>query len=94
MNLEMKKRLEAKVFGIVQGVGFRFYVHYYAKKYNILGYVKNNLDGTVSFVGEGSEDDLKKILEHLKQGPTGAIVKEVKFEWKEFMNEFKDFNIK
>ncbi|MGB9749479.1 MAG: acylphosphatase [Caldisericia bacterium] len=90
----MKKRLEAKVFGIVQGVGFRFFIHYYAKKYNINGYVKNDFDGTVSFVGEGEEDDLKRILDHLKQGPTGAEVREVKFEWKDFKDEFKNFNIK
>lgn len=90
----MKKRLEAKVFGIVQGVGFRFYIHYYAKKYNLTGYVKNNIDGSVSFVGEGEEDDLKKIIEHLKSGPTGAEVDEVKIEWKDFKNEFKNFSIK
>jgi len=93
-NIEMKKRLEAKVFGIVQGVGFRFFIHYYAKKYNITGYVKNDIDGTVSFIGEGNEEDLKKILEYLKQGPTGAEVKEVKYEWKNFMNEFNNFSIK
>jgi len=90
----MKKRLEAKVFGIVQGVGFRFFIHYYAKKYNIYGYVKNDFDGTVLFVGEGEEEDLKRILDHLKQGPTGAEVREVKFEWKDFEDEFKNFNIK
>lgn len=90
----MKRRLEARVFGIVQGVGFRFFVHYYAKKYNISGFVKNNIDGTVTFVGEGEEEDLKKMLNHLHEGPIGAEVREVKFEWKDFKDEFKNFSIK
>lgn len=90
----MKKRLEAKVYGIVQGVGFRFYIHYYAKNYGIVGFVKNNPDGTVSFVGEGEEEDLKKILEHLKSGPMGASVSNVEFVFLEPKGEFKNFVIK
>ncbi len=90
----MKKRLEAKVYGIVQGVGFRFYIHYYAKSLGIVGYIKNNVDGTVSFVGEGEEEDLKKILEHLNRGPTGAVVSNVEYNFSEAKGEFKNFVIK
>lgn len=90
----MKKRLEAKVYGIVQGVGFRFYIQYYAKKYGIKGFVKNNIDGTVSFVGEGEEEDLKKILEHLKTGPTGAVVSDIEYSFSEPKGEFTNFVIK
>lgn len=90
----MKKRLEAKVYGIVQGVGFRFYIHYYAKKYDIKGFVKNNIDGTVTFVGEGEEEDLNKILEHLKTGPSGASVSNVEYSFLEPKGEFKNFVIK
>lgn len=90
----MKKRLEAKVYGIVQGVGFRYYIHYYAKSYGIVGYVKNNIDGTVTFVGEGEEENLYKILDHLKKGPTGASVSNVEYNFYDAKGEFKNFVIK
>ncbi len=56
--------------------------------------MKNNIDGTVSFVGEGEEEDLNKILEHLKQGPSGASVSNVEYVFLEPKGEFKNFIIK
>jgi len=90
----VKKRIEVKIYGIVQGVGFRFYAQFRALELGIKGYVKNNPDGSVTFVGEGDEEDLKKMIEYLKKGPTGAVVQKVDVVWKDSKNEFKDFRIR
>ncbi|RLD14334.1 MAG: acylphosphatase [Caldiserica bacterium] len=90
----MKKRIEVKIYGIVQGVGFRFYAQFRALELGIKGYVKNNFDGSVTFVGEGDEEDLKKMVEYLKKGPTGAVVQKIDIDWKEAKDEFKDFRIR
>jgi len=52
--------------GKVQGIGFRFTAQMLARKYNILGWVKNNDDGSVSLVAQGTEENIKKLLNHLK----------------------------
>ena len=89
----MRKRIEVKIYGIVQGVGFRFYAQFRALELGIKGYVKNNPDGSVTFVGEGDEEDLKRMVEYLKKGPTGAVVQKIDIDWKESKDEFKDFRI-
>jgi len=44
----MKKvRLEAKIFGIVQGVGFRYFARHYALRFGLTGFVENLEDGSV-----------------------------------------------
>ncbi len=63
------KRLEARVFGWVQGVGFRAYTKWRAKDLGLSGYAKNLPDGSVEVVAEGPEEDLRKLVEHLWVGP-------------------------
>jgi len=52
----MRIRLIAK--GIVQGVGFRYFVRSCALKNNIKGLVRNLQDGSVEIFAEGEEVDL------------------------------------
>ena len=41
------KAILAVIDGVVQGVGFRWYVEALAKRVALTGYVKNRFDGTV-----------------------------------------------
>jgi len=52
----MKKSLELRVSGEVQGVGYRRAVQKIARTLNVVGYVKNQPDGTVRIVAEGEGD--------------------------------------
>jgi len=63
--------------GIVQGVGFRSFAHYYALKYNISGYAKNHSNGNVEIICKGEETCFDKFLEHIKLGPSGAKITEI-----------------
>jgi acylphosphatase len=71
-------RLEATVRGRVQGVGFRYWVLRGAADLAIVGWVANELDGTVRCVAEGPVEALDRLEHLLRTGPTGAIVDEVR----------------
>jgi len=87
------KRIHAYVKGIVQGVGFRYFVYRHAKTLGLTGYVRNLPDGRVEVVAEGSEESLRELVSLLWEGPVGSYVENVELEWSEAKNEFKDFKI-
>ncbi len=88
-----KKRAEFRVFGIVQGVGFRYFVYRIATNLGINGYAKNLYDGSVLVVAEGDESKLSELYQHLRQGPSHAYVQKVEVEYSEPKNEFQKFEI-
>lgn len=97
----MPKHLHLKIFGDVQGVNFRWYARNKARELDIVGWVKNMLDGTVELAAEGEEENLKKFLEWCKIGPKwgllrrgGARVDRIDEEWEDATGEFKDFEIR
>jgi acylphosphatase len=71
-------RLEATVRGRVQGVGFRYWVLRRAADLEIVGWVSNELDGSVRCVAEGPAEAIDRLEQLLETGPTGAIVDEVR----------------
>lgn len=88
------KRVEVNIRGRVQGVSFRYYTQREAKQLGLTGWVRNEYDGSVSVVAEGSEDDLNRLLDFLREGPRMAVVKDVSVNWSPVTNEFADFNIR
>ena len=87
------KRLHAYIYGLVQGVGFRYFVLWKARQYGLTGFVRNLSDGSVEVVAEGDEDALKMLLDDLKHGPPAASVTDVKYEWQPPSGSFHDFRI-
>jgi acylphosphatase len=88
------KRLEASVYGRVQGVSFRYYTQKEAERLNLLGWVANVSDGSVYVVAEGPEENLKKLANYLHTGPPSAYVETVNTTWKTPTNEFHRFSIR
>jgi acylphosphatase len=70
-------RLDATVRGRVQGVGFRYWVVRRATDLGLVGWVANELDGSVRCVAEGPSSALDRLEGLLRTGPTGAIVEDV-----------------
>jgi acylphosphatase len=70
-------RLDARVLGRVQGVGFRYHVLRRAMDLDLRGWVANERDGSVSCRAEGRRRDLEALVEALEDGPPGAIVDRV-----------------
>ena len=67
-----------KLYGKVQGVGFRYYISQKANMLGIKGFVRNEPDGSVFIEASASDEKTMKIfLEYLKQGPSLARVDNV-----------------
>jgi acylphosphatase len=73
-------RCSIKVYGKVQGVGFRYYTRAKAKQYDIKGWVRNLSDGSVEADAEGKKEDMDRFISALKRGPIRSSVRDVKVE--------------
>ena len=90
----MKARAHVFVSGRVQGVFFRSETRYEARKHGLTGWVRNLPDDRVEAVFEGEEENVKKLLEFCKRGPSGAKVTSIDVNWQRYSGEFKDFKIR
>jgi acylphosphatase len=86
------KKIKIEVYGLVQGVFFRYTTRKIARQLNLTGYVKNMSDGTVYIEAEGPEEKLYELLEFSKKGPKYAQVDRVEHEFLEPTNEYDGFN--
>ena len=87
--------LSATVHGRVQGVYFRVFVRNVARDLGLVGYVRNLASGdAVTIKAEGQRPQLDKLLEQLKTGPPGSVVKTVEIGWSDYTGEFTSFNIR
>ncbi len=87
-------RLQARVHGQVQGIGYRFYVRRQAAALGVRGYVRNLPDGPVEVVAEGERPVLEQLLRALERGPTGAVVERVDVRWEPAEGRFGGFEIR
>ena len=73
------ERIEVRVVGHVQGVGFRWFVNRRASRLGLVGWVANDRDGSVSVVAEGPRERLDELVDALREGPPGARVERLEF---------------
>ncbi len=81
------------VKGRVQRVGFRFFVEDAARRERILGYVRNQHDGSVEVVAEGDADAMQRFEMALRRGPSGARVDDVETTDTGASNRFASFTV-
>jgi acylphosphatase len=91
---EWKSRAHIVVSGLVQGVGYRYFVYRKAKEYNLKGYVRNLYSDDVEVMLEGDKGVILDFIKELKTGPISAHVTGVKVDWEEGQSEYEDFEIK
>ena len=80
MTSAEKTTVEARRFvvrGRVQGVGFRWFVEREAHILAVTGWVRNNADGSVEVLAQGTRDQLSGLRSRLRQGPRAARVDDV-----------------
>ena len=87
-------KVEVIVRGLVQGVGFRYFVLRNAQQLGLVGYVKNLFTGEVLTVAEGERYKLEELIKLLKVGPVYADVRDIKVEWGKATGEFKKFEVR
>ncbi len=84
-------RIIIHVYGLVQGVFFRYTTRKIARNLGLIGIVKNLRDGSVYIEAEGPNDKLKELLKFAKKGPKSAKVETIEYEYKEAQHKFKGF---
>ncbi len=66
-----------RVSGIVQGVGFRWFVREKARRLGLAGWVRNLPSGEVEIAASGEQQQLTLLLDTVREGPPGARVDRV-----------------
>ena len=79
----MRVRAHLRIYGRVQGVGFRWSMQREAKKLGVDGWVRNLPDGSVEAVGEGDPERVEALIGWAYQGSSLARVTRVEVEWEE-----------
>jgi len=72
-----KKRVVAKIEGLVQGVFFRNYTQQEARRLELSGWVRNRSDGTVEAALEGEAEKVAQMITWLHLGSPQAEVRKV-----------------
>jgi acylphosphatase len=88
------KRAEILVNGLVQGVGFRYFVVRLAEELRLKGYTKNLFSGEVYTVIEGERAMIEEFFNKIKIGPSHANVKNASIKWSDSKNEFTKFEVR
>jgi acylphosphatase len=69
------------VSGRVQGVFFRLETANEAKRINVDGWVRNLPDGRVEAIFEGERNNVNKLIEFCRKGPSRAKVTKIEVHW-------------
>lgn len=85
--------LRATVTGKVQGVRYRDYVQESASQLELVGFVKNQPDGSVYIRAQGLPDTLKDFVEYLHEGSVQSEVFGVAIEWGSISEVYYEFSI-
>jgi acylphosphatase len=81
------------VTGMVQGIGYRFFVTRLSASLGLSGWVKNLPSGQVEITVEGDRSQIESMVRDLKTGHPYASVKGVAVEWKPWTGEFREFRV-
>ena len=89
----MNTRKHIFVSGLVQGIGFRSWCRWLARKLQLKGWVRNT-DERVEIVAEGPAEVVKDFVKSLWKGPVGSRVENVDANDESFTGEFTEFGVK
>ncbi len=71
------KAIQARVSGRVQGVAFRWYAQEQARRLGVVGWVRNEPDGSVLLHAEGEDEAVDALVRWCHDGPGMARVSSV-----------------
>lgn len=87
------RRVHLLIKGMVQGVGFRYFVVRQADAFGVLGWVRNCRSGDVELMAEGEDENISIFIEKIHQGPGGARISDVIVDEREYIGEFRYFDV-
>lgn len=88
------RRVRVTVNGVVQGVGFRYFVLERAQSLGVTGWVRNLRDGRVEAELEGPQGLVNMMIEAMREGPTFSHVTSLNQFPLGGGQEFTDFRVR
>jgi acylphosphatase len=86
---------EAAVFAVlegrVQGVGFRYHASQECRRLGLAGWVQNTRRGKVELWAEGPKEQLAALLQWLRDGPPGARVDSLVYDYRPATGQYTNF---
>ncbi|WP_027053375.1 acylphosphatase [Mesorhizobium erdmanii] len=90
---DRKRAVQARVYGKVQGVGYRIWARGEATGFGLVGWVRNERDGSVTAWLAGADAAVSVMIERLWQGPQGASVARIDVDEIETWTAPGDFRV-
>ena len=87
------EEVKVTITGRVQMVMYRDFAQRKARSLSLLGFVRNNEDGSVTAVAQGEKEKLEQFIGFLKKGSMFSKVENVSVAWKKTASCFGDFHI-
>jgi len=81
-----------RIEGVVQGVGFRYFMQRRARALGVTGWVRNRTDGSVEAMVQGGADAIAAIIALARRGPPSAHVTDVKIS--DADGRFEEFDLR
>ncbi len=78
--MNVRGSLDIRYIGNVQGVGFRFTVKHIADRYDLVGFVRNEPDGSVLIHAEGGRGSLDGFMDEIEKSPVMGFIRDKKVE--------------
>lgn len=81
------------VSGMVQGVGYRYFVTKIARRMELTGWVKNLYSGEVEIEVEGPRALIETMIKELKTGNAWAVVRNIDATFEKYQGKYTGFDI-
>jgi acylphosphatase len=89
----MQIRAHIVVRGMVQGVGFRYFVYNRANGLGLTGFTRNLHNGEVEIDVEGDRSLIEEFIKEVRVGPRAAHVADLRIDWREADEKYSSFEI-
>jgi len=77
---KQQRAVRARISGKVQGVSYRVWTRGEAMRLGLVGWVRNESDGSVTALVAGADAAVAAMIDRFWQGPRGAVVSRVEVE--------------
>jgi acylphosphatase len=88
-----KQARRITVHGMVQGVGFRYFVQRVGRRLGLTGDVRNCPNAAVEIVAEGNPEQLEAFIREVRKGPPMARVERFEIDHIAVNGSYPDFLI-
>ncbi len=88
------RAISAAVRGRVQGVAYRYTTQRVGERLGLVGWVRNERDGSVSVWAQGDSAVISRFIDYLEEGPPAARVQTVAVNEVQFDRHLAGFTVR